>query len=218
MINVFARETGVNVEDVYWVGNIGHHTKSLKSKMMNSILNAIKSIKNGDSENTKPSTKNNYDPIDLETMKSMWGQTAWFNTFYQGLKIDSLDSTLVEISKLPGINEVLLSEHIDLNHVQLTVNAGDWKPHAGLNEAVKETTDGSVLVCLQAPHGCMIQAGESKIKVRKGDVIILNDRRAHCVMPERPIYMPRVNADDQVKWINEHGMLFVQLEVVKKAA
>lgn len=218
MIQTFAYETGVEVKDLYWVGNIGQHVKSLTDTIFECFKKSRTQISDQFEAKVSSSPRTEYDVLDVSIMKEMWGQTAWINSFYQGINTPEMNQHLNVISKMPGVNEILQSKALNLDEVHVTVSAGDWKGMMEDNVSNVDTTPGSVWVCLQAPHGCMLQSGDSKLKVRRGDVIILNEAIRHAVMPTKPVYMPRNSANEQVEWINQHGMVFMKLDRVKQAA
>jgi hypothetical protein len=220
MINTFTKETGVEVTDLYWVGNIGLHAKNLTTQMVDYLKHTF-SQESCTIKPQSPAAQRNYDAIDVDTMKKLWGQTAWFNTYYQGIEHNELSDHVEDLAKMPGLNEILAAESMNLNDVKVTLNAGDWNDSLSSIDSLRdriEQTHGSLLVCLQAPHGCMLKAGDTEMKVRRGDVIVLNDRIKHSVMPTKPIYMPKIGNEQTAEWIDKHGIVFMQFNRIKRAA
>lgn len=221
MINTFTKDTGVEVTDLYWVGNIGLHTKKLATQMVDYLKCTFSHEPPVDRTMNNDPVPRDYDSTDIDMMKKLWGQTAWFNTYYQGINHNKLSEHVEELAKMPGLNEILASDSMDLKDVKITLNAGDWKDSLSSIEAQQnriELTHGSLLVCLQAPHGCMLKAGNTEMKIRRGDVIVLNDRIKHSVMPTKPIYMPKNDNEQTAEWIDKHGIVFMQFNRIKRAA
>lgn len=192
MIKGFSSDAGIFVLDAYWIGSIGHHASAVanlvwrKCALDVSQAQAVTNI-------TKARTTRHQHP-------------AKFSSEDLNLSVDEFNALV----SLPGINE-LIQENVDTNDtVDVGYMASDWiessdSPH---ND---EHSPGSLIVCLQAPRGCILTSGDVTMEIRKGDVVLLNNTHNYSLMQKAVHSLKPKSTPEQLEWLKNDGMLLMTI-------
>lgn len=192
MIKKFYEDAGVLVIDAYWIGSIGPHSTSVANLIWKKLEQDV------------------MQPQTITDISQARIKRAQHSAKFSAKRLDFLNDEFNALTSLPGINE-MVKESIDTDsNIDIGYMNSDWIECEDSPEDDGHAP-GSLLVCLQAPRGCILSAGDAQMQLRMGDVVLVNNANRYSLIQKFTHSMGKLDPIEKLAWLKKEGMLFMTI-------